>query len=124
MSLPKRRRQPSGMTSTSFQSSSGRLVPMSLTTERLYYEATRRSSDVIHKPCTSVKKYLYYTFKKLENYSNSWIRYKYLKSVFRILGSGYNQISGSGSRRAKMTHKSRKSSEFSCFEVLDVSFAG
>jgi hypothetical protein len=30
-----------------------------------------------------------------------------LQSVFRI-GSGINQVSGSGSRRAKMTHKSRK----------------
>jgi hypothetical protein len=28
----------------------------------------------------------------------------------------------SGSRRAKMTHKYRKSKEFSCFEVLDVLF--
>jgi hypothetical protein len=28
--------------------------------------------------------------------------------------------SGSGSRRAKTTHKSRKNSEISCFEVLDV----
>jgi hypothetical protein len=30
--------------------------------------------------------------------------------------------SGSGSRRAKMTHKSRKNLEMSCFEVLDVLF--
>jgi hypothetical protein len=29
---------------------------------------------------------------------------------------------GSGSRRAKMTHKSRKNLEISCFEVLDVLF--
>jgi hypothetical protein len=31
--------------------------------------------------------------------------------------------SGSGSRRAKMTHKSRKNEEISCFEVLDVLFS-
>ncbi len=30
--------------------------------------------------------------------------------------------SGSGSRRAKITNKNRKSTEFSCFEVLDVLF--
>jgi hypothetical protein len=30
--------------------------------------------------------------------------------------------SGSGSRRAKMTHKIKKNSEISCFEVLDVLF--
>ncbi len=30
--------------------------------------------------------------------------------------------SGSGSRRAKMTHKSKKNYEISCFEVLDVLF--
>ncbi len=64
--LPSRRRQPSGMTSTSFQSSSGRLVPMSLTAERLWYEATRRSSDEIYKQCTIVKKYLYYKLKNLK----------------------------------------------------------
>ncbi len=33
-------------------------------------------------------------------------------------GSG----SGSGSRRAKMTYKSRKNKEISCFEVLDFLF--
>ncbi len=37
-------------------------------------------------------------------------------------GSGFNQVRGSGSRRAKMTHKSRKNGEISCFEVLDVLF--
>jgi hypothetical protein len=31
-------------------------------------------------------------------------------------------VSGSGSRRAKMTHKDGKSLEISCFEVLDVLF--
>jgi hypothetical protein len=30
--------------------------------------------------------------------------------------------SESGARRAKMTHKSRKNKEISCFEVLDVLF--
>jgi hypothetical protein len=30
--------------------------------------------------------------------------------------------SGSGSRRAKMTHKSRKNLEISCYDVLDVLF--
>jgi hypothetical protein len=43
--------------------------------------------------------------------------------VFRIrIGSGFNQVSGSGSRREKMTHKNKKSEEISisCFEVLDV----
>ncbi len=30
--------------------------------------------------------------------------------------------SGYGSKRAKITHKSRKKSEISCFEVLDVLF--
>jgi hypothetical protein len=36
--------------------------------------------------------------------------------------SGFNQVSGSvsGSRRAKMTHKSRKNLEISSFEGLDV----
>jgi hypothetical protein len=36
-------------------------------------------------------------------------------------GSGPDPHSncGSGSRRAKMTHKIEKSTEFSCFEVLD-----
>jgi hypothetical protein len=33
-------------------------------------------------------------------------------------------VAGSGSRRAKMTLKYRKSKEFSCFEVLDVLFWG
>jgi hypothetical protein len=28
------------------------------------------------------------------------------------------------SRKAKMTHKNRKSKEISCFEVLDVLFSG
>jgi hypothetical protein len=37
-------------------------------------------------------------------------------------GSGFNQVSESGSRRVKMTHKSRKNQEISCFEVLDVLF--
>jgi hypothetical protein len=51
-----------------------------------------------------------------------------IKSVFRIrirIGSGINQVSGygSGSTRAKEIHKNiKKSSEFSCFEVLDVLF--
>jgi hypothetical protein len=38
------------------------------------------------------------------------------------IGSGFNQVSGSGSgfRRAKMTNKNRKNSEISCFEVLGV----
>jgi hypothetical protein len=30
--------------------------------------------------------------------------------------------SGSGSRRAKMTHEKRKSEEISCFEFMDVLF--
>jgi len=30
--------------------------------------------------------------------------------------------SGSGSRKAKIAHKSRKNLEISCFEVLDVLF--
>ncbi len=43
------------------------------------------------------------------------------KTVYRqCFGSGFNQISGSGSRMAKMTHKTRK--EISCFEVLKVLF--
>jgi hypothetical protein len=50
-----------------------------------------------------------------------------LKAGFRILiriGYGFNGVSesGSGSRRAKMTQKSRKNQEISCFEVLDVLF--
>jgi hypothetical protein len=32
---------------------------------------------------------------------------------------GFNQVSGSGSRRAKMTHKNRRKFKSSCFEVLD-----
>jgi hypothetical protein len=39
-------------------------------------------------------------------------------SVMQFLGSG--SVSGSGSRRAKMTLESRKYLEMSCFEVLDV----
>jgi hypothetical protein len=37
---------------------------------------------------------------------------------------GFNQVSGSGSgtRRAKKTQKSRNFLEISCFEVLDVLF--
>jgi hypothetical protein len=35
----------------------------------------------------------------------------YIKLTVRI-GSGFNQISGSGSRRAKMTHKRRKNTKF------------
>jgi hypothetical protein len=35
-------------------------------------------------------------------------------------GSGFNRVSGSGSRRAKMTHRSRKRNYM--FEVLDVLF--
>jgi len=50
-----------------------------------------------------------------------------LKAGFRILiriGSGFNHVSESesGSRRAKMTQKSRKNQEISYFEVLDVLF--
>ncbi len=47
------------------------------------------------------------------NYGGSII-YPFMKKkkiVFRIriqIGSGFNQVSGSGSRRAKLTHKSRK----------------
>jgi hypothetical protein len=37
------------------------------------------------------------------------------------IGSGFNGIPGSGSRRAKMTHKNRK---VLFFEVLDVLFEG
>jgi hypothetical protein len=37
-------------------------------------------------------------------------------------GSGFNQVCGSGSSRAKFTHKSRKNLEISCFEVLDILF--
>jgi hypothetical protein len=36
------------------------------------------------------------------------------------IGSGLNRVSGSGSKRAKMTHKIEISSEISWFEVLDV----
>jgi hypothetical protein len=39
-------------------------------------------------------------------------------------GSTLIWVAGSGSRRAKMTHKNRKKYEFSCFEVLDVLFWG
>jgi hypothetical protein len=47
-------------------------------------------------------------------------------ALIRGAGSGPDPHSncGSGSRRAKMTHKKRKSTEFSCFEVLDVLFWG
>jgi hypothetical protein len=34
-------------------------------------------------------------------------------------GSGFNRVSGSGSRRAKMTLKSREIFKSSCFEVMD-----
>jgi hypothetical protein len=36
------------------------------------------------------------------------------------IGSRFNQVSGSGSRRAKMTHKNRKNLEIPCSDVLDV----
>jgi hypothetical protein len=44
----------------------------------------------------------------------------------RIYNPGFPQGCGSasGSRRAKITHKNIKSTEFSCFEVLDVLFRG
>jgi hypothetical protein len=56
-----------------------------------------------------------------------------LHSVFRIriwtgsgfnwfCGSGFESGSGSGSKKAKLTHKSRKSEEISFFEVFDVLF--
>jgi hypothetical protein len=47
-----------------------------------------------------------------------------LRSLTKIArsGSGFNQVNGSGSRRAKMTHKNIKNLEISCFEVLDVLF--
>jgi hypothetical protein len=35
------------------------------------------------------------------------------------IGTGFNWVNGSGSRRSKMTHKSRKKLKISCFEVLD-----
>jgi len=35
-----------------------------------------------------------------------------------------NSVFGSGSRRAKITHKNRKSEEISCIEVLDDPFEG
>jgi hypothetical protein len=47
--------------------------------------------------------------------------------VFRIrilIGSEFNQVGGSGSRRAKVTHKNRKSEGISCLEALDVLFCG
>jgi hypothetical protein len=37
-----------------------------------------------------------------------------------MAGEGQGSWSGSGFRRAKMTHKTKRSEEFSCFEVLDV----
>jgi hypothetical protein len=47
---------------------------------------------------------------------------------FQCFGSGLNQVSGSvsgsGSRRAKMTDKNIKKYEISCFEVLNVLFCG
>jgi hypothetical protein len=47
----------------------------------------------------------------------------YKKQMFRIrIGPGFNQVSGSVSRRAKMTQKVEKNSEISCFDVLDVLF--
>ncbi len=39
-------------------------------------------------------------------------------------GSGFNEVCGSGSRMAKMTHKNRNNLEISCFEVLYVLFWG
>jgi hypothetical protein len=50
----------------------------------------------------------------------NWLREKgmntYIQMFFQGCGSGF----GSGSRRAKMTHKSIKKLKISCFEVLDV----
>jgi hypothetical protein len=45
-------------------------------------------------------------------------------STLRVADPDSHSNCGSGSRRAKMTHKNRKSTEFSCFEVLDVLFRG
>ncbi len=50
----------------------------------------------------------------------TWQRPRYRQGC----GSALIWVPGSGSRRAKMTHKNRKSTEFSCFEVLDVLFGG
>jgi hypothetical protein len=51
-----------------------------------------------------------------------------LPALFWIrIGPGFDQVSGSGSRRAKMTHKVKKiekSYEISCFDVLGVLFIG
>jgi hypothetical protein len=38
----------------------------------------------------------------------------------KTLDWGFKQCFGSGSRRAKMTNKNRKSKEISCFNVLDI----
>jgi hypothetical protein len=43
---------------------------------------------------------------------------------FELLDPDPHSNCGSGSRRAKMTHINRKSTEISCFEVLDVLFCG
>jgi hypothetical protein len=52
----------------------------------------------------------------------NWLREKgmntYIQMFFQGCGSGF----GSGFRRAKMTHKSRKKLKISCFEVVDVLF--
>jgi hypothetical protein len=47
---------------------------------------------------------------------------KITTSIWIRIGTGFNQVSGSGSRRAKSTHKNRKKFRNSCFEVLDVLF--
>jgi hypothetical protein len=43
-------------------------------------------------------------------------------SRIRIRNTGFNEVSGSGSRRAKMTNNNRKNLEISCFEVLEILF--
>jgi hypothetical protein len=66
----------------------------------------KSQTKIIQKLRKKATKFFYY---------NSWVQKEYIRSI--------SQCFGSGSRRAKMTHKNRKSLE-TCFEVLDVLFRG
>jgi hypothetical protein len=54
------------------------------------------------------------------NFSDLWSHTR--STAQSWIGAGFNQVSGSGSRGAKTTHKNRKNYEIPCFEVLDVPF--
>jgi hypothetical protein len=87
--------------------------------------------DIIHNPAHNTREQIHYhdrrrRKKKIEKY----IVYIYGQPVFLIriridfgrLDPDPHRECGSGSRRAKMTHKNRKREEMLSFLVLDVLF--